>query len=83
MQYRKLLRALRAMRTEVSTRPRACCAEVLAGLEEAGERRAVRSLLERPAGGLRRAASRRPPPPACGGAIVLASRARRRLPLAG
>ena len=45
VQYRRLLRALRAMRTEVLAPAPGLLAEVLAALEEAGERRALRSLL--------------------------------------
>ena len=45
VQYRQLLRALRALRTEVLEPAPGLLADVLASLEEAGERRAVRSLL--------------------------------------
>jgi hypothetical protein len=45
-QHRKLLKALRTLRTEVLTPAPGLVAEVLASLEEAGERHAVRSLLE-------------------------------------
>ena len=45
-QYRKLLRALRALRTEVLTPAPGLVTQVLANLEEAGERHAVRSLLQ-------------------------------------
>jgi hypothetical protein len=44
-QYRKLLRALRALRTEVLRPAPGLVSEVLASLEEAGERHAVRGLL--------------------------------------
>ena len=45
-QHRKLLKALRTLRTEVLTPAPGLVAEVLASLEEAGERAAVRSLLQ-------------------------------------
>jgi hypothetical protein len=45
VQYRKLLRAMRAMRTEVLEPAPGLLAEVLAGLEEAGERHAIRAIL--------------------------------------
>ena len=84
VQYRKLLRTLRALRTEVFDPAPGVLAEVLAGIEEAGERRAVRSLLSgrRAAyvGGIAAAAAATA---AAGGALVIASRSRRRLPLAG
>ena len=76
VQYRKLLRALRAMRTEVLEPAPGLLAEVLATVEEAGERRALADLLSgrRIAylGGLAAATAA-----AAGGAIVLASRSRR------
>lgn len=83
VQYRKLLRTLRALRTEVFDPAPGVLADVLAGIEEAGERRAVRSLLSgrRAAyvGGIAAAAATA----AAGGALVIASRSRRRWPLAG
>ncbi|MPY93429.1 MAG: hypothetical protein GEV08_10290 [Acidimicrobiia bacterium] len=45
VQYRKLLRALRSMRTEVLEPAPGLVSEVLAALEEAGERQAVRGML--------------------------------------
>jgi hypothetical protein len=45
-QHRKLLKALRTLRTEVLAPAPGLVAEVLASLEEAAEGRAVRSLLE-------------------------------------
>ena len=45
VQYRKLLRALRQLRTEVLEPSPGLLAGILAGLEEAGERGAIRSLL--------------------------------------
>ena len=46
VQYRKLLRTLRTLRTEVLAPAPGLVAEVLASLEEAAEGHAVRSLLE-------------------------------------
>jgi hypothetical protein len=82
VQYRKLLRALRTMRTEVLEPAPGLLPEVLANLEEAVERRALRNMLRgrRAAyvGGLAAATAA-----GAAGAIVLATRARRRMPLAG
>jgi hypothetical protein len=82
VQYRKLLRALRTMRTEILEPAPGLLPEVLAGLEEAVERRALRNMLRgrRAAyvGGLAAATAA-----GAAGAIVLATRARRRMPLAG
>lgn len=83
VQYRKLLRALRAMRTEVLEPTPGLLAEVLAAIEEAGERRALADLVagRRIAyiGGLAAATAAA----AGGAAIVLASRSRRHHRLAG
>lgn len=46
VQYRKLLRALRQLRTEVLEPSPGLLSGILANLEEAGERGAIRSLLE-------------------------------------
>jgi hypothetical protein len=46
VQYRKVLRAMRAMRTDVLEPAPGLLAEVLANLEEAGERRAIRSMIQ-------------------------------------
>lgn len=82
VQYRRLLRQLRALRTDVLEPAPGLVADVLAALEEAGERRALRELLggRRVAylGGIAAATAA-----GVGGAIVLASRSRRRWPLAG
>jgi anti-sigma factor RsiW len=83
-QYRKLLRALRTLRTEVLTPAPGMVSDVLASLEAAGERHAVRSLLHgrRVAyvGGLAVATAAA----GAGAAIVLASRSKgRRFRLAG
>lgn len=45
VQYRKLLRALHTLRTEVLEPAPGLLTDILAGLEAAGERRAIRSLL--------------------------------------
>ena len=83
-QYRKLLRAMRSLRREVGTVPDGLVGTVLAHVESAGERSAVRATLtgRRVAylGGIAAAATAA----GAGAAIVLASRGRRgRLPLAG
>ena len=81
VQYRKLLRALRTLRTEVLEPSPGLLADVLAGIEEEAERHAIAGLLRgrRAAylGGLAAATA------AAGGAIVLANHARRRVKLAG
>lgn len=84
VQYRKLLRALRQLRTEVLEPAPGLLADVLASIEEAGERSAIRSLVRgrRAAyvGGIAAATAAA----GAAGAIVLASRARhRRMRLAG
>jgi hypothetical protein len=75
VQYRKLLRALRNLRTEVLEPAPGLLADILAALEEAGERHAVRSLLRGRriayVGGIAAATA------AGAGAILLASRSRR------
>jgi hypothetical protein len=83
VQYRKLLRTLRTLRTEVLEPAPGLLAEILANVEAAGERHAVRSLLSgrRVAylGGLAAATAA-----GAGAAIVFTTRSRRaRLPLAG
>lgn len=81
VQYRKLLRALRAIRTEVLEPAPGLLPEILANLEEAGERRALKSLVSgrRVAylGGLAAATAA-----GAAGAIVLTARNRRRMRLA-
>jgi hypothetical protein len=76
VQYRKLLRALRAMRTEVLEPAPGLVTEVLAALEEAAERQAVRGMLSgRKAayvGGIAAATAA-----GAAGAIVIASLSRR------
>jgi len=76
VQYRKLLRTMRTMRTDVLEPAPGVLAGILANLEEAGERRAIRSLISghRAAylGGLAAATAA-----GAAGAIVFASRTRR------
>ena len=76
--YRRLLRALHTLRTEIIAPPPGLLDDVLAGLEEAGERHALRAVL-----GGRRAAyvGGIAVTAAAGGAaaLVLAARGRRRL----
>jgi hypothetical protein len=75
VQYRRALRALRALRDDVLEPAPGLVPDVLAALQQAGERQAVRSLLDRRrvayAGGLAAAAV------ATAGAVVLATRSRR------
>jgi hypothetical protein len=76
VQYRRLLRAMRAMRTEVLEPAPGMLSEILANLEEAGERRAIRSMIHghRAAylGGLAAATAA-----GAAGAIVFATRVRK------
>jgi len=76
VQYRRLLRAMRSLRTEVLEPAPGLLADILANLEGAGERHAVRSLLSgrRVAylGGLAAATAA-----GAAGAIVFATRTRR------
>ncbi len=76
VQYRKLLRAMRTMRTEVLEPAPGMLADILANVAGAGERRAIRSMIagHRAAylGGLAAATAA-----GAAGAIVFASRARR------
>lgn len=83
-QYRKLLRAMRSLRLEGAAIPAGLVGAVLAHVEAAGERNAVRATLtgRRVAylGGIAAATAAA----GAGAAIVLVSRGRRgRLPLAG
>jgi hypothetical protein len=76
VQYRKLLRAMRTLRTDVLEPAPGLLADILASLEEAGERHAIRSVLSgrRIAylGGLAAATAA-----GAAGAIVFATRTRR------
>ena len=81
VQYRKLLRALRTIRTEVLDPAPGLVADILAGISESGERHAVRQLLSGRkvayVGGIAAATAA-----GAAGAVVLASMSRRgRLPL--
>ncbi len=82
VQYRKLLRALHNLRTEVLEPAPGLLSDILAGLEEAGERHAVRSLLRGRriayVGGIAAAATA-----GAAGAILYASKSRRSRLLAG
>lgn len=83
-QYRKLLRTMRALRVDGAAPPVGLVGSILAHVEEAGERSAVRATLtgRRVAylGGIAAATAAA----GAGAAIVLVSRGRRgRLPLAG
>lgn len=84
VQHRRVLRALQSLRAEVLEPAPGLVTEVLAHIEEAGERHAIRSLLtgRRAAyiGGLAAATAAA----GAAGAIVLVTRTKsRRLPLAG
>lgn len=76
VQYRKLLRSLRSLRTEILQPAPGLLPEILAGLEHAGERHAIRAALHgrRAAyiGGIAAATAA-----GAAGAIVLASRSKR------
>ena len=76
VQYRKILRAMRAMRTEVLEPAPGLVTDILAHLEEAGERTAIRSLLWNRKvayiGGLAAATAA-----GATGAIIVASRSRK------
>ena len=83
VQYRRLLKALRTLRTDFLEPAPGTVTAILAQLEAAGERGAMRSLLagHRAAylGGIAAAATAA----GAAGAIVLASRGRRKMRLAG
>ena len=76
VQYRKLLKALHQLRTQVLEPAPGLLSDILAGLEAAGERRAIRSLVQGKyvayAGGIAAATAA-----GAVGAILLAQRARR------
>ncbi|MCU1497523.1 MAG: hypothetical protein JWM47_1476 [Acidimicrobiales bacterium] len=83
-QYRKLLRAMQTLRSEVPAPPPGLFGDVIASLEDAGERSAVRAALTGRKvaylGGIAAATAAA----GAGAAIVLVTRGRRgRLPLAG
>lgn len=83
-QYRKLLRAMQGLRSVTATEPSGLVTDVIAHLEAASERRAVRAALTGRKvayiGGIAAAATAA----GAGAAIVLVTRGRKgRLPLAG
>src|SRR5436309_9935554 len=83
VQYRKLLRALHNLRTEVLEPAPGLVSDILATIEEAGERHAVRSMLHGRriayVGGIAAAATA-----GAAGAIIIATRGRKgRIRLAG
>lgn len=82
VQYRRMLRALRALRTEVLEPAPSQVTDVLAAVTAMGEQRAIDGLLRGRrvvyVGGLAAAAATA----AAGGALVLASRSRRRMRIA-
>jgi hypothetical protein len=78
VQYRKLLRALRQLRTEVLEPAPGLLTDILASLEHAGERRAMRSLLSGRRGAYLGGIAAATAAAGAAGAIVLASRARQR-----
>ncbi|HEX7196859.1 MAG TPA: hypothetical protein VF364_08510 [Candidatus Limnocylindria bacterium] len=77
VQYRKLLKALHQLRTQVLEPAPGLLSDILAGLEAAGERRAIRSMLQGRyvayAGGIAAATAA-----GAVGAILLAHRAKER-----
>jgi len=81
VQYRRLLKALHTLRTQVLEPAPGLLSDILAGLEAAGERRAVRSMLQGRyvayAGGIAAATAA-----ATAGAILLARARKGRLALA-
>jgi hypothetical protein len=83
VQYRRLLRALRTLRTQVIEPSPGLLAGIMATVESAGERRAVSGMLRGRrvvyVGGIAAATAAA----AAGGAIVLATRSRRRVRIAG
>jgi anti-sigma factor RsiW len=84
VQYRRLLRALHQLRTEVLDPAPGLFTDILAAIEEAGERGAVRSLLSGRRGAYLGGLAAATAAAGAAGAIVLASRARqRRVRLAG
>ena len=82
MQYRRLLKTLHHLRTEVLEPAPGLLTEILANLEAAGERGAVRSLLSGRRGAYLGGLAAATAAGAAAGAIVLANRARKRVRLA-
>jgi hypothetical protein len=82
VQYRRLLKTLHHLRTEVLEPAPGMFTEILANLEAAGERGAVRSLLSGRRGAYLGGLAAATAAGAAAGAIVLANRARKRVRLA-
>ena len=82
VQYRRLLKTLHHLRTEVLEPAPGLLTEILANLEAAGERGAVRSLLSGRRGAYLGGLAAATAAGAAAGAIVLANRARKRVRLA-
>lgn len=85
VRYRRLLRALRQLRTEYLEPAPGVLSGILANIEEAGERGAIRSLLSGRRAAYIGAVAAAATAAGAAGTIVLVSRAsaRRRMPLAG
>jgi len=78
VQYRRLLRGLHTLRTEVLEPAPGTLTGILAHIERAGERRAVRSLLQGRRGAYLGGIAVATAAAGAAGALVLAGRARRR-----
>ncbi len=83
VQYRKLLKALRQLRTHVLEPAPGTVTAILAGLEAAGERGAMRSLLAGHRGAYLGGLAAATAAAGAAGAIVIANRGRRKMRLAG
>ena len=83
VQYRKLLKALRQLRTDVLEPAPGTLTAILANLEAVGERGAMRSLLNGRRGAYLGGLAAATAAAGAAGAIVLASRGRRKMRLAG
>jgi len=83
VQYRKLLRALHNLRTEVLEPAPGTLSGILANLEAAGERGAIRSLLTGRRGAYLGGIAVATAAAGAAGALVLAHRSRERMRLAG
>jgi hypothetical protein len=83
VQYRKLLRAMHALRTQVLEPAPGLLTDILANLEAAGERRAIRSMLHGRRGAYIGGLAAATAAGAAGAAIVLATRRGKRMRLAG
>jgi hypothetical protein len=83
VQYRKLLRAMHTLRTEVLEPASGLFTDILAHLEAAGERRAIRSMLHGRRGAYIGGLAAATAAGAAGAAIVLVSRRGKRVRLAG